>query len=142
MLSYQTYGIDAYLLLLHQWLDHAFPEPRSQEAAAKLDSIWLALAYALCNFDQKKLVRFAGGNRLGEPPFGAIEQQLRAAEQAGIQEGFLAVAMREATEYLIARDLPDALAAWTALADQLVPQWMWFSQRGDQSAPNKAEYRV
>ncbi|SRR5579883_1342271 len=144
------YGIDAYLLLIQEWVNAAFPRPRKdedEEATLRLNGIWSALANALCNFDTKKIVLFyserrklALAGREGDPPIHAIERQLRAAEQAGIQEGFLAVAMREATEYLIARDLPAALNHWTQLADQIVPKEMWFSMRGDQTFPSKVTY--
>ena len=79
----------------------------------------------------------AKGGREGEPPIHTMIVQLRAAEQAGIQEGFLAVAMREATEYLIARDLPEALNDWTALASRIIPRTMWVSKRPDRYSPSK-----
>lgn len=49
--------------------------------------------------------------------------------------------MREATEYLIARDLPEALNDWTALADSIIPRQMWFSMRPDQFSPSKKNLR-
>ncbi len=149
MLSYPTvYGIDAYVLLIHQWVATVLHSSKDEETIRKLRSLWGALANALCDFDTKKLAAFAEEaareeikeETRGHPPTRAIAERLRAAEQVGIQEGFLAVAMREATEYLIARDLPEALNGWTALADQLVPRWMWFSMRGDHSSSSKVTY--
>ncbi len=58
-----------------------------------------------------------------------------------MQEGFLAVALCEATEVLIARDFPDKLDQWTQLADQFVIKEMRFSLRDDQMASsNKVTY--
>jgi hypothetical protein len=149
MLSYPpVYGIDAYVLLIHQWVATVLPSPKDEETIRKLRTLWGALANALCDFDTKKLAAFTAETAIedtrdetrGHPPTRAIAERLHAAAQAGIQEGFLAVAMREATEYLIARDLPAALNGWTILADQIVPRQMWFSMRGDQSSPSKVTY--
>jgi hypothetical protein len=61
----------------------------------------------------------------GDPPVHGLEQRLRTLA-ADVREGFLAVAMREATEFYIARSLPAALDQWRQLADQLVPRSLWY----------------
>ncbi len=136
------YGIEAFMLLVQQWVAAALPEPPETERAKKLGGIWFALGNALCSSDKKQYTAFmaerghlAVAGRGGYPPIHALEQRLRELEKAGIQEGFLAVALREATEVLIARDLPDALDQWRQLADQLVPKEMRFSYRDDQRGP-------
>jgi hypothetical protein len=142
------YGIEASLLLLQQWVAAAFPAPRDNEQVGKLHGIWLALGKALCGSDMKKRIAFTaatlrptGPGREGDPPIHALEQQLRKLEKAGMQEGFLAVALCEATEVLIARDFPDKLDQWTQLADQFVIKETRFSLRDDQMASsNKVTY--
>jgi hypothetical protein len=147
-LSYPpVYGIDAYVYLTHEWVTSVLPSPKDEEMIRKLRTLWTALAHALSDFDNKELALFARetetlaeGGREGEPPVHFMIVRLRAAEQAGIQEGFLAVAMREATEYLIARDLPEALNDWTALADRIIPRRMWFSMPPDRFSPSKKPF--
>ncbi len=74
------YGIEAYLLLLQQWVAAAFPAPRDAEHVGKLHGIWLALGNALCGSDMKKRIAFTaatlrptGPGREGDPPIHALE---------------------------------------------------------------------
>ncbi|WP_052888820.1 hypothetical protein [Thermogemmatispora carboxidivorans] len=77
-------------------------------------------------FDEEQ-ESLATAGRAGDPPVQGLERRLRALTVVGVREGFLAVAMREATESYIARSLPAALDQWRHLADQLVPRSMWFA---------------
>ncbi|MBX5450705.1 MAG: hypothetical protein IRZ24_11610 [Thermogemmatispora sp.] len=153
------YGISAYLQLIQRWVATAFPQPRDPEIAARLDSLWASLGWALqgravaeearrlaakkrtrefsqedaeqlrqqlrdVTFDEE-LKSLVTVGRAGDPPVQGLERRLRALTEAGVREGFLAVAMREATEFRIARSLPAALDQWRQLADQLVPRSLW-----------------
>jgi hypothetical protein len=90
-------------------------------------------------FDEE-IKSLATVGRAGDPPVQGLEQRLRALAEAGVREGFLAVAMREATEFLIARSLPAALDQWQQLADQLVPRFMWFASSYLEMLPNTTVY--
>lgn len=141
-----AYGIEVFVLLVQQWVDAAFPQPRGT-ASATPGGLWWTLARALCGSDMQKFAPFGSEiaqltlqGREGDPPIHALEQRLRELVNTGLQEGFLAVALRDATEDLIVRDCPTALNQWTQLADQLVPKGMRFSHRGDEITPSTGMY--
>ncbi|RAQ94889.1 hypothetical protein [Thermogemmatispora tikiterensis] len=90
-------------------------------------------------FDEE-IKSLATVGRAGDPPVQGLEQRLRALAEAGVRDGFLAVAMREATEFRIARSLPAALDQWRQLADQLVPRSIWFASSYLEMLPNTTVY--
>ncbi|SRR5579885_2936252 len=138
MVSRPSFSTEVCIKLLQTWVAMAFPEPRKAEDAKKLREVWETLAQALCGSDKQKLAmlnteleELALAGREGEPPIQALKQQLGELERAGMQEGFLAVIVREAMEVLIIRDLPAAWDWWTQLVDMHVPKGMRFLQSGD-----------
>jgi hypothetical protein len=131
--------------LLQQWTDTVFPVPRGDKAAS-LDATWRMLARAISGSQannitdpplavfQEEIIQNYHAGRAGNPPVHAIEQRLRDIVAAGMREQFLAVAIREAMEQLIAVHYPFALDQWRLLANNMLPRsWQW----GEWDDPNK-----
>ncbi len=122
-----VFGIDAYLLLLQQWHQRIIATA-SEADRLQLRSLWSTLTNMLCNkFASQSYRTFK--RELFEtndaPPLTALERRLRDLKDAGLQEGFIAVSLRLATEQLIERNLPWALEQWSQLANTLLPRdWL------------------
>jgi hypothetical protein len=133
----RAYGTAAYLDLLQKWVESAFLAPNA-ENRPDLNATWLLLASSICGGDQQKLALFgaeigklAPTGREGDPPAHAFRQRLSELVAAGIQEGFLSIAMRDATTQAISLNHSSLLDQWVELAEAMMPTNMRFSDRGD-----------
>ena len=133
----QSYGIEAYLDLLQKWVESAFLVSTA-ENRLDLNATWLLLASSICGGDQQRLALFGAEigklaltGRGGDPPTHAFRRRLSELVAAGIQEGFLSIAMRDATTQAISLNHSSLLDQWAQLAEAMMPTNMRFSDRGD-----------
>jgi hypothetical protein len=147
MIPPNSFGIDAFLLLIQQWFDVIIATSNAKKLA-DFSVTWMMLGEVLCGSLRQscfskfhvEMSKLAQEGREGYPPVGVIEQRLRELLDVGLHEGFLVVAVRDATEDIIARNHPWALNQWVQLANQLVPRKMRLSHRGNDIAPAQARY--
>ena len=132
-----AYGVEAYLDLLQKWVELGVP---GLGAVNRLDlnATWLLLASSICGGDQQRLALFGAEigklaltGRGGDPPTHAFRQRLSELVAAGLQEGFLSIAMRDATTQAISLNHTLLLDQWAQLAEAMMPTNMRFSDRGD-----------
>jgi hypothetical protein len=139
-------AIEAFSLLLLQWVDVSFPA-QSREVS-KLNHLWFSLAQALCGSHRSKIAVFQremaqlrSTVRAGEPPIQALEQRLNELTQAGLREYFLVIAVRQAMEQLILTEYPPALDQWKQLADDMLPLQIQFARQSNEMPSVRAILR-
>ncbi len=130
----KSFGIEALLQLIQQWFDASFATA-SQKTRIGANSTWMMVAWLLCGSPTHDCYRAIASEIMqhaqeGAPPLLSIERRLRELVAAGLQEGFLTVAVRDALEDLITLNYPSFLEQWTHLADQMVPRTMRLSEHG------------
>jgi hypothetical protein len=137
MMVEPTDPIDRLILLIETWTDRAFALPRGGQAEA-LNADWRALARVLSGSQAQhvtdapvfafhdELRRNAREGHTGAVPRQALEQRLRELVAGGMSDLFLAVALRQALDTLIATHYPATLPLWQELADSYLPvHWQW-----------------
>lgn len=142
----KSFGIEALLQLIQQWFDASFATA-SQKTRIGVNSTWIMVAWLLCGSPEHdcyraiaaEIMQQAREGHEGAPPLLSIEHRLRELVAAGLQEGFLSVAIRDALEDLITLNHPSFLRQWIHLADQIVPRKMRLSERGHLPPSPQAE---
>jgi hypothetical protein len=100
-------------------------------------AIWNGLADALCGGDPKRraLFRSEGQRHIvmqkriaASFPLSALEQRLHELSAAGLSKPFVAVAVRQGMDQLIAQHCPTQFDMWKQLADSVLPLWAEFGR--------------
>lgn len=138
-----TNAIEALSFLLQQWVYTVFPEQNRD--VATLNHLWMSLAEALCGSHKSKITAFQreitqlrSGARAGDPPHHALEQRLHELVEAGLQEFFLVIAVRQAIQQLISTEFPSTLVQWKQLADDILPLQVQFAHKPDEMPGSSA----
>lgn len=151
--------IDALCRLLQQWVDLAFPMTHDQQSTSpslrrtddeirRLNAMWDKLAEALANDQRSWRTAFSqemGHKRhtplAGEPPTETLSARLRDLVSLGVNELFLAVAIRHSLDGLIAGTTPEAEERWLELADTALPIALQFGYWHGQVPPSNSPLR-
>jgi hypothetical protein len=134
--------IDRLLTLLQLWVTDSWPTLEARRVAS-LNALWMRLMQSLSGTQiswlvdcQAEMTRLRRTPDAGMPPSESLNKRLHELVDAGIEEQFLVIAVREAMARLISVSLPDGLDKWYVLADGALPLTFQFGTRNLPEKPS------